>query len=159
MPTIQMIIMGGGVFLTLVMLIIALSGPSQSKEGARRLNSIKDRSLDNGGVAEATMRRAIASRPNKKIVGGTNLVPNRAALEKRLERTGKSWTVKQYVLASVGLLVFVVIGFTLKSFPLKLGLIVGVFVALFVPHMVVSKAIKKRLTKFNDRFPDGIELM
>jgi tight adherence protein B len=80
-------------------------------------------------------------------------------LQKRLSKTGKSWTLGKYAMASLG--VFVVVG-ALAWIKLRnplLALLAGMAIGLFGPHMAVGSLIKKRIKNFNSKFPDAIELM
>jgi tight adherence protein B len=56
--------------------------------------------------------------------------------------------------AGVALLMMV-----MAHMPLLLGVMVGLFVGIGLPHYVVGKLIKRRVGKFNARFPDALELM
>ena len=47
----------------------------------------------------------------------------------------------------------------LKGLPILLALFVGLFAGIGLPHFVVGKVIKKRIAKFNAKFPDAIELL
>jgi tight adherence protein B len=86
-------------------------------------------------------------------------LPNPALLRRRLSQTGRSWTLGQYALASVGLFVAVTLLLTIRGLPLTLSLLVGLFAGAGLPHFVVGKLIKRRIAQFTARFPDAIELM
>jgi hypothetical protein len=80
-----------------------------------------------------------------------------AALELRLHRTGKGWTLKgmpmpRWAWAGVAALVF------LKSGSLMLALPAGCWWARGFP-MVVNRAINRRTNGFVARFPDALELL
>jgi tight adherence protein B len=47
----------------------------------------------------------------------------------------------------------------MKGMPLLLGLFAGLFLGAGIPHFVVNFFIKRRLKKFNAKFPDAIELL
>ena len=47
----------------------------------------------------------------------------------------------------------------LRSGAVLLSLGVGVVAGAGIPHMMVNRFVKKRLNKFNAKFPDGIELL
>jgi tight adherence protein B len=82
-----------------------------------------------------------------------------AALSLRLHRTGKTWTISQYLYASVGLAVAVSALVFLKSHAAALSLVVGLLVGAGLPHMVVGFFVKKRSGEFTTKFPDAIELL
>jgi tight adherence protein B len=87
------------------------------------------------------------------------LIPNRVALMKRLEMTGKRWTVGKYMIASLGLAATIALLILIKGGPFPLALLLGLAVGLLFPHLAVGFLIKKRINNFTVRFPDAIELM
>ena len=80
-------------------------------------------------------------------------------MEKRLRRTGKGWTLTQYMFASMGLFVVVTGGLLVMRAPLALAGLIGLLLSLGLPYLIVGRAIKKRVAKFNTRFPDAIDLL
>ncbi len=144
----------------LVLLVLALSGPSTGKAKDRRLKAVSGRHAASAGAAvEAQMRRIQATRSTKMDDAFSRFLPNPALLNKRLAMTGKTWTVGQYGMASAGLLVVVAGLLILRGAPIALALLVGVVVGGGIPHMVVGMTIGKRIKKFNAKFPDAIELL
>src|SRR5262249_34617123 len=81
------------------------------------------------------------------------------ALAIRLERTGKGWTLSQYMYASLGIGLVVAAIIYLKSGAALLALGVGLVAGAGIPHMMVNFFINRRTNKFNAKFPDGIELL
>ena len=82
-----------------------------------------------------------------------------AALALRLYRTGKPWTVSQYIYASLGLALGVAaLVFTQTRAPF-LALTVGLLVGAGLPHMVVNRHIKKRTQAFVTKLPDALDLL
>jgi tight adherence protein B len=77
----------------------------------------------------------------------------------RLERTGRGWTVTQYLYASLGLALALTVLIYLKSGAAMLSLGVGVLGGAGLPHMAVGHFGKKRLANFTAKFPDAIELL
>jgi tight adherence protein B len=139
-----------------------LTGPNAAKSSAKRLQIVRERHSRSSEVAtQAQLRRIMANRQNagKTDSLASSLIPNPALLRKRLEMTGKTWTLQQYVGASVGLFAIVFLLLWWKGAPIMLAVCFGLFVGLGIPHMAVNRAIKKRATKFTARFPDAIELM
>ncbi len=159
MSTVALLIIMGGVFGTLVMMIFAFSGPSTEKANNRRLGAIRERHADNPFSADAQMRKAIATRMPKAGEGGTSIIPNPELLTKRIKMTGKDWTLNQYVIACVAFGLTFAIGITVAGAPPLLAIFGGLAIGLMIPHFVVGSLIKKRIAKFNQYFPDGIELM
>lgn len=148
-----------GVTLLLGILLVAMTGPNPKREGLRRLQAVKLRHSENAvDKVEAQYRKAIANRkPTAYRVAGSQ--SRREALRLRLVRTGKSWTVPQYLYASAGLMIFITLLVWLKSGSLALGLGVGVLIGAGLPHMVVNWFIGKRIGDFVRRFPDALELL
>ena len=153
-----MIIVIGGI-LCLALLLIAFVGPSSAKASARRMNVLKLRHSDSDeSRVEAQMKKAVAAR--KPLIFSEGEQISRAdKLRLRLAQTGKMWTLKQYLYASLGLGIVVAALITLRGAPLYLGAAIGVFAALGIPHFVLGFLIKKRLTSFTSNFPDAIELL
>ncbi|QDH35657.1 type II secretion system F family protein [Porphyrobacter sp. YT40] len=147
------------IFAVLVLGYTVLAGSGAAKAQKRRMESLRHRhseSLD--AKVDAQFKRAIAARKPKtyKVAGSGSRTE---ALAMRLNRTGKDWTVSQYLYASIGLaLAVAVVMFVLtKSALLSAG--VGLFLGAGLPHVVVGSLINKRTNAFVSKFPDGIELL
>jgi tight adherence protein B len=108
--------------------------------------------------ANAQIRKLVANRGRVESFAST-LIPKPALLRQRMERTGKTWTLGQYALWSIGLFVAFAGLLTLKSAPWYLALGVGLFASLGLPHYVVGFFIKRRVAKFTSNFPDALDLM
>ncbi|WP_374589501.1 type II secretion system F family protein [Novosphingobium sp.] len=159
MNTIQVGLIALGLLSFMGLLYMVFAGPSPTKEGARRLQSVRYRHSESTiDRVEAQLKKAVAARKPKmhQIAGSESRL---AALALRLHRTGKSWTLSQYFYASAGLGIAVALLMFLKtrSAPLSLG--VGLMIGAGLPHMVVGYFIKKRTTQFTAKFPDAIELL
>lgn len=147
------------IFAVLVMGYVAVAGSGVTKAQKRRMQAVRYRhseSLD--AKVDAQFKRAIAARKPKtyKVAGSGSRVE---ALALRLNRSGQSWTVTQYIYASVGLaLAVAVVMFVMTKAPL-LSLGVGAMMGAGIPHMVVGYLIGKRTQAFVSKFPDGIELL
>jgi tight adherence protein B len=160
-PNLQILMVAGAIFLILFLLIAAFSGPSVGKAQDRRLSAVKDRhSLSTESAMAAQMRKTIASRGlsnnNNKLA---NLLPNKALMETRLRKTGKKIPLANYMIVNMAIVVVVAGLLILKGAPILLGLFIGLIMGLGLPHMYISGRIKKRIKKFNDRFPDAIDLL
>jgi tight adherence protein B len=157
----NMIIIGGGVLMLLLMALPFLSTPD-GKAKQRRLNALKDRhSVGPNGHMEKQMRKALAS--SLAIVKPSGLadrfVPKPELFAKRLKQTGKNWDLGQYTLAS-GVLLIVVWGAAwFMGVPFMLAFMAGLVIGLGLPHFVISFLIGRRIGKFTTRFPDAIDLM
>jgi tight adherence protein B len=147
------------IFGALVAVYAVIAGSGVAKAQKRRMQAVRYRhseSLD--AKVDAQFKRAVAARKPKtyKVAGSGSRME---ALAVRLNRTGKSWTVTQYIYASAGLTVVVgALVFVSSQAPL-LSLGVGLFVGAGLPHMVVGFLINRRTNAFITKFPDGIELL
>lgn len=147
------------IFLALVGGYLLLSGPSVGKAQKRRLESLRFRhSESTDAKVESQFKKAIAARKPKsyRVAGSGSRVE---ALAVRLDRTGKGWTVSQYVYATIGLIILIGILIFIQSGAFLLSLGVGAVVGLGIPHVVVGYFIGKRTKQFVAKFPDGIELL
>lgn len=157
--TIQLLLMAAGMMVAMVLGYAALSGPSASKEVGRRLQSVRFRHSDSAmDKVEAQYRKSVASRKPRamKVAGSGSRVE---ALELRLHRTGKGWTLSQYMYVSGGLALAVLLIVYLKTGAALLALVAGLFVGAGLPHMMVSRAINKRVDNFTNRLPDALDLL
>ncbi|HVF83479.1 MAG TPA: type II secretion system F family protein [Sphingomicrobium sp.] len=157
----MLLMMAGAAMLTLLMLALAFNGPSPNKALKRRVELIKERHGESvlAATANAQIRKLFAQRNSRVENWASTLMPKPALLRRRLEQTGKSWSLGQYGMATAGLLVVVSSALLGSGMPVVLSLMLGLMVSMGLPHMVIGFLIKKRLTKFNSNFPDAIELM
>ena len=159
MDIIQTLLITVVIFAILVAGYIVISGTGVGKAQKRRLESLRYRHSDSTDAkVESQFKKAIAARKPKayKVAGSGSRVE---ALENRLDRTGKGWTVSQYIYATLGLLLAVAVVVYIQTSSPWLSLGVGAFVGLAVPHFVVGFFISKRTNDFNAKFPDAIELL
>ena len=148
-------LIGGG----LLMLAGFTSGSGNAgKARKRRMDMVKERHTGTNPV-ETQLRRIAAQRDSRLDSSVHRLIPNPDLLRKRLEATGRNWTLGQYAIASVILAVVVPLLLWLKGAPLLLALMLGLLIALGLPHLVVGRLIKRRVQQFLLRFPDAIELL
>ena len=160
MPGFSIMLMAAGLIATLVLVMFAFAGPSTAKAVAKRLESVRERhSRSTETVAQLQLKRIYAQRQNKMDGLAQRLIPRPALLRRRLERTGRSWTLGQYAIASlaIGVLVFLLLAF--RGVPFILSFSLGLFAAFGLPHFIISKLIARRIDKFTARFPDAIDLM
>ncbi|KUR70181.1 pilus assembly protein TadB [Novosphingobium fuchskuhlense] len=159
MNMMQLVILGIGAALVLALMALALSGPSANREASRRLQSVRFRHSDSAvDKVEAQYRKAVANRKPttfKKAGSGSRI----EALALRLHKTGKGWTLTQYLYTSLGLGLGVALLILIKTGALLLGLGAGVLVGAGLPHFFVGRAINKRKTSFVAKFPDALELL
>lgn len=143
----------------LLLLFMAFSGPSAGKVQSRRIEALKERHSGGTGVVEAQMRRILASRETRLDSYFTKLIPNPALLRKRIEMTGKDWTLGKYAVGSICIALLIALLIWLKGAPILLSLLLGIVAGLGIPHMVVGNLITRRVAKFTAKFPDAIELL
>jgi tight adherence protein B len=156
----QMIMLVGGMLAMLGLIYVALSGPSAGKAQSRRLESLRERHSKSSEVAaNAQLKRILATRQTKMDGVAQQFIPNPALLKDRISRTGKSWTLPQYLLGSGAIGGTVLLLLLVKGVPVVLAIALGLFAAIALPHFAVSYLINKRIALFNVRFPDAIELM
>jgi len=159
MSIVQLLLIAVGLMAVMVLGYAFLSGPSPAKEGARRLKAVRYRHSDSmNDRVEAQMRKAVAARkPKFHVIAGSE--SRMKALILRLHRTGKSWTVTQYLYASLGLALGITVFVYLGTGAALLALVVGILFGAGVPHMAVNFMIKRRANSFTVKFPDAIELL
>lgn len=146
-------------FLAFALLVILLGGPSVGKAKSRRLAMLKDRhAASTEAVVAAQMRKTIQTGGQGNTII-SSLMPRRELMELRLRRTGKSWTVSQYMFGAMGLFVAVTGALLVMRAPVMLAAMIGLLAGVGLPHAVIGHLIKKRVAQFNTRFPDAIDLL
>jgi tight adherence protein B len=157
----MLLMMAGAGGLTLLLLALAFNGPSASKAVKRRMELIKERHGESvlQATANAQIRKLFAKRDSRVEGWASTLMPKPALLRRRLEQTGKAWTLGQYGMVTIGLVVAITMLLIIKGMPFMFSLLLGLFVGIGLPHKVIGFLIGKRLKKFNSNFPDAIELM
>jgi tight adherence protein B len=159
MELLPVLMLFGGLVGVLLMLYLAFSGPSVDKAQTRRMTAVRVRHAAGAAIVEAQMRRVLQQRETRLDSYFTRLLPNPARIEKKLEATGKDWTIGKYALASIGVGVVTLGLLLLKGLPFLLALSIAIFLGIGLPYKVVSHLIAKRLKQFNAKFPDAIELL
>lgn len=87
------------------------------------------------------------------------LLPRPAALKSRLEATGLSLTIGQYLAASAALAVFTTAVLLMIGGGLLGATFLGVASGIFLPHTIVGRMGSRRSTQFLKALPDAIGLM
>ncbi|MBV7264915.1 type II secretion system F family protein [Erythrobacter ani] len=155
----QTLLVTGAIFAVIVVGYLIATGSGAGKAQKRRLDALRYRHSESTDTkVESQLKKAIAARRPKahRIAGSSSRVE---ALEIRLDRSGKKWTLTQYAYASGGLAVVVAMAVFLQSGAFLLSLGVGLFIGAGLPHLVLGFFIKKRTGAFNEKFPDAIELL
>ncbi len=146
-------------FLVFVLMVFLFGGPSVGKAKTRRLAMMKDRhAASTEAVVAAQMRKTIQA-GGQGANSLSNLMPRREQMDLRLRRTGKGWTISQYMFASMGLFVVATGALLVRRAPFMLAALVGVIAAVGLPNLVIGRLIKRRVAAFNTRFPDAIDLL
>jgi tight adherence protein B len=140
---------------------LVAAGPSAAKAGSRRLESVRERhSKSNEIAAQAQLKRILQNRNQTKIDGlAQRLLPNPALLRRRLHQTGRSWSLGHFAIANLAICVIITTLVTMRGLPFIFALLLGLAAGVGIPHWLVGKMIKRRIAKFNARFPDALELM
>ena len=121
MELMPFIMLFAGAATVLVLMVFAFAGPSPARARERRLSAVRARHSDSSNaLVEAQMRRITASRGNKMDAAAMRFLPRPALLKKRLAMTGKTWTVGQYGMATLG--ITVIVGMLLWLFIIFRGL-------------------------------------
>ncbi|KPH59573.1 type II secretion system F family protein [Novosphingobium sp. ST904] len=159
MNMMQLLLVAVGLLNMIGLILAAFSGPSPAKESSRRLKAVRYRHSQSAtDRMEAQMRKAVAARKPKvhRTAGSGSRID---ALALRLHRSGRSWTLKQYISVSAGVGLVVAALVFLKSGAPLLALAVGLFIGGGVPHFVLNKLIARRTNGFIVKFADAIELL
>ena len=160
MELIPVLSLGVGALIVLALMAVAFSGPSAARASTRRLGAVRARHNESANaLVDLQMKRIAAARSNKMDAAAMRFLPRPALLKKRLAMTGKTWTVGQYGMATLGIVTIVTLLLTFVGLPILLALLVGVVIGAGLPHMVVGFFIKRRIAKFTAKFPDAIELL
>ncbi|QLC24508.1 type II secretion system F family protein [Parasphingopyxis algicola] len=161
MSILPMIIFSAGMLGFLLLLYFAFAGPNVQKVQAKRLNAVRQRHAPAASPisAEAQMNRILAKGDTRMDSFAGRFIPRPEMLRTRLSQTGTSWTLGQYMMGILTIAIVVGVLLYLQGLPLLLGLLLGTFAGLALPHMVVGFLIKRRVNKFNAKFPDAIELL
>jgi len=137
----------------------ALAAPSPVKASQRRLEAVRLRHSQSTVVkVESQLRKAIdARRPRMhKLAGSSSRLD---ALALRLERTGRGWTVKQFAIATIVLVLLVTLIVFVQTGAALLALGLGIVAGAGIPHLIVGRLVTKRMNAFTAKFPDAIELL
>lgn len=147
------------IFAGLVVAYLVVTGSGVAKAQKRRMQALRYRhseSLD--AKMESQFKRAVASRkPKTHRVAGSG--SRMEALAVRLDRTGKKWTVSQYIYITIGLSLAIAVVIFIFSKALLMAFGIGLLVGAGIPHLVVNFMIGRRTNAFISKFPDGIELL
>jgi tight adherence protein B len=147
------------IFTVMVVGYLLVTGSGASKAQKRRVQAVRYRhseSLD--AKVDAQFKRAVAARKPKsyKVAGSGSRME---ALAMRLNRTGKGWTVSQYLYTSIGIALAIAVLIFIQSGAVLLALGIGGAIGAGLPHLIVNYQIGKRTNAFVTKFPDALELL
>jgi tight adherence protein B len=155
-----------GVALTLVTLVLAFGGGSNSRgQLKKRAQSLRQRqtggaSRKQGGQEMASLKRAQGGSVPLVEDLAKRFLPRQSALRDRLSRTGRDISLGTYAMISVGvsLLVLIVV-WLVFGLPVSLAALIAVAAGLGLPHLAVGFLGSRRQKKFLAIFPDAIDLI
>jgi tight adherence protein B len=160
-PTMMYVILGGGAFLFIVLVLSAFMG-STADDLQRRLVRVGP-----GGGTRKVMTRDRAQHAVRRTSDSglawvnslINLLPNPDKLRARLVRTGREIRLGEYLMVCILLIgVFGLIFHTLE-WPQVIVVPLSLAAGLGVPHFVVGFMGAKRIKKFLATFPEAIDTM
>jgi tight adherence protein B len=135
----------------------------QSAVRTRRINRVQQAPGPDGSAAKAVVSLKRITKDSG--IGAIDalikhLIPNPENLRARLERTGYTITLGVYVMAAalVGL-VTILIGRLYPVLPVAAVVLFSVFAAVVVPHIFIGVLCRRRIKKFLESFPEGIDLI
>ncbi|MFD1951299.1 type II secretion system F family protein [Sphingomonas arantia] len=158
MPMMPMLVLLGAMLSAGIMLVAAFSGPSAVKAQNRRIGAIKLRHAE-GNIVEAQMRRVLQQRETRLDSYFTRLLPNPESIARKLEATGKDWTIGKYAVVSIAIGFGTFILLLLRGAPFLLSLSVGLFAGICLPYKFIGIVTARRIKAFTAKFPDAIELL
>jgi tight adherence protein B len=145
--------------MVIVAATVLLSGRADRRTAARRLDAVRARHAPGPMAVEARLRRITAQRANTLDRALNERVPGIEVLRRRLLATGKGWTLNGFLGVCAGITIATWSALALAECPLPLTLLLGLLVGVGLPHFLVSRMIRKRTSRFLDRFPEGIDLL
>lgn len=154
-----------GVLATLTCLWIALIGPriGGRRRMERRVRSVAAR-VRRSGVAQGARGGAIRKDAPSRFHLIERLIapilPRPEMLRRRLQATGRPLTIGGYVAASIAVAALTVFSLWLPGgLSIAGSLALGVLAGLAIPHVAIGWLIARRVRRFEQHFPDAIDLM
>jgi tight adherence protein B len=151
-----------GVALVFCLAAFAFTDIFGDRRFKRRLAAVQDRARGIPSAAAVTTRslsRQQSATPKIDRIA-RRWLPRRDVLAARLASTGRSISVGQYAMVTLGLAALATVSLAgvlrLGLFPcLSLGLLIGTA----LPHMIVGRMVRRRVAAFVGLFPEAIDLM
>lgn len=150
------LIVGIGVFLAVVLLLVALLDEGGNKD-KQRVDRLRQRGQPEVAAELKLKRHQSDQRPFDLLM--RRLIPQPELLRQRLKRTGRNISIGSY--GASCLIVALVTGTALAIFGISLTLAIpgGLLLGLWLPHMVVGWMASRRALAFTVSFPEAIGLM
>ena len=142
----------------LALIAFALKSDGTGKTVSRRVEALKQRHTADHSV-EVQLRRIAQARGSRLDATFHRLIPNPELLRRRIQMTGRSWTLGQYAGVSVMLTLMTWVLLLVRGTPILLTLLFGLVVGIGLPFWMIGRMAKKRTQRFIHRFPDAIELL
>jgi len=160
----SVVLFGGGIVVFFVVLAVAVMMARSRSRLRHRLTGINQRHT--GKVLKTAKKNASVKRSTSYSSIGSfdrllqQVIPRPAALRARLQKTGKSISIGEYVL--VNLFVAAAGSYLAHRFlgiPWAPSVLTGLGAGLGLPHLFIGMMIKRRIKKFVELFPEAIELI
>jgi tight adherence protein B len=147
--------------LTIILIGAAFAGGG-SRRFNRRLLQVTTRETSTARSGAGPERRSLARQDSATpgIDRFFRMLPRREMLVERLMKTGRTISVGQYMMVTIGViagLTMVLLIFT--SFGLLPNLLIGIALGIFIPHYLIGRMGRKRVFRFVNLFPEAIDLM
>ena len=145
----------------ILMVVTAVETPS-ARRFARRLQAVKSRKP--GAASGHKAARSLSMRESSATPGMDQLarrwLPRRELLIARLERTGRTISVGQYMMVTIGLVVVLaLLLWVIAGMHLMPSLLAAIGIGIAIPHLVIGRIGKRRVAAFIRLFPEAIDLM
>jgi len=155
-----------GLALTIVLLLVVIGGAMLNAPAGRRYKRrLRGVMARKQGIvaASAAETRSLSRRERSSAMDRLvkRWLPHRELLVRRLEKTGRSITLGQYVLVAIGVTLAVATVAEMFLAPVGVlgGLLIGLAAGIALPHIIVGRMGNKRVARFIGLFPEAIDLM
>jgi tight adherence protein B len=147
--------------ITMLLLIAAFAGGS-SRRFSRRLTEVTVRksptAMVRGDPATRSLARRDSTTPGLDRI--FRLLPRREALIERIQKSGREITVGQYMLVTIGLMIFLtIVIMVFGHLSLIPSVAFGAALGAFIPHYLIGRMGRRRVARFIALFPEAIDLM
>lgn len=161
----KMLVLGGGVFATFLLLLwsLGLLG-GNGEQLQRRIDQIADPHSGSDKTATAPMESLRRNTSDSAIAGIDRLIkgtlPNIGMLRQRLERSGWPLKIGDYLLICGGLWLAVSGALWLIfGYGFVINLLAGFAIGFGLPHLVIGRQIANRTKKFSTLLPEALDLI